>query len=351
MNKLQKLSNYRFHIIFWCLYAILDYTLGVYFTGKPIPFFGALLHYLLNIAFFYLLANWAFPFALNQRRLIPYRFPVIIMVLIIYVAAKFLLDVIFGYHTTVNILESLVSKKIIAGYLFRFLSFAFLAFGSYYQVRYYKEREERYSFMEKQFNAMINPPKEINKEFQLRNDIIERHPDVHFVFSTLSYLFTRLSKKNAVAARIIEGLSELMRYPLKFSDRFASSVLSDEIHQLKTRIEINRLMGKDNHDLLINIPKELMNRLIPAGILMPIMVGIMKTGRSGRPVSLDLILDNESLFISFSNFKIISSSEKFTEDLEWIRERLTEEYGAYAYLEINIREPSDNIFIRIDRFE
>jgi hypothetical protein len=350
MNKFQKLSDYRFHVAFWCVYIVLDYTLGLYFTGKPIAFFGALFHYHLNIGFFYLLAKWAFPFALDQWRLIPYRFPAVILMLVLYVIFKFLLDVILGYRSSGNILDILLSAKTIAGYLYRFIFFAFLAFGNYYQDRYNREREGRYSFMEKQFNALLSQTGKKNKEAHLRDDIIVRHPDIHFVFSTLSYLHTRLSKKDLVAAKIIAGLSELMRYPLRFDADFASSTLSDELYQLKTRLEVKRLMGKGAFDFSINIHRQLLDRFFPAGILMPIMVGVIKTGKPGVPASLDFTLEDETLLISFSNFKMINSSEKFTDDLEWVKERLTEEYGSYAKLDFIIGEPFDYLNIRIDRF-
>jgi two-component system LytT family sensor kinase len=351
MNKLLKLFNLYFvEVIIWCLYISVDYTLAFFFLNKVPEFYVALYHYLLNIAFFYLLAEWTFPWALNHWRLIPYRFPVIILMLVLYVVAKLLIDYILGSLPSADLVEILFSAKNIAGYLYRFSYFAFSAIGYYYIKKYHREREDRYSFMEKQFNVLISQTNGKNKEAHLRDDIILRHPDIHFVFSTLSYLHTRLSKKDLVAAKTIAGLSELMRYPLRFSADFASSILSDELYQLKTRLEVKRLMGKGTFDFSINIPKQLLDRFFPAGILMPIIVGIMKTGKPDISASLDFALEGETLLISFSNFKMISSSVKFTEDLEWVKERLTEEYGSYAQLEFVVGESFDYLNIRIDRF-
>lgn len=115
MKKLQTLFNdYGIHAVIWIAYIAVDYNLAYYFLGSVPEFYKSLPHYVLNIAFFYLLSLLVFPWALDRRSLIPYRLAAIGMMLLLYVVSKFYLDMLLIARTSYSI-STLLSAQLVSG--------------------------------------------------------------------------------------------------------------------------------------------------------------------------------------------------------------------------------------------
>lgn len=207
--------------------------------------------------------------------------------------------------------------------------------------------------MEQQFNAMIKNERSLNQNSQLRDQLIGRHVSTHFVFATLNYLFSRLQRREPKSAQVVLSLSELLRYPFTNIRNGGFAIISEEIAQLQTRLSLKQTIREEPLGIEIAAAPELLDMVIPAGILMPLMVGILRTNMAPERkfrILLDIALSGSALIICFSSFLFDAEDERLESDIHWAKERLLDVYGTAAQVQLKKGKLFDELLIRIDEF-
>lgn len=129
------------------------------------------------------------------------------------------------------------------------------------------------------------------------------HP--HFMFNTLNSIYSMALRNSSQTAEAIHKLSNLMRYMMAECNQPAIA-LEQEIHIIKTYIELEKARMGDRLDHSLNIQGDLGGRTIAPLLLLPFVENSFKHGAHTTDerawVSLDISLKNDNQFV----FKLIN---------------------------------------------
>lgn len=274
-------SKYWKHILFWTAYISYECSL-LYFSGIPIPFFKTIIFFSINIFFVYGISN----LILKKEKL--ELFVGIITFVALFIVLKTLLEYFFELRFS------------IIGQVMR--SFHFLLMGIGYGI--YKKSEMMHEAKLKLISEInLYKQNEINSEkdlIALQYKLLKAQINPHFIFNTLSYLYTSTHKLNSNVSDSIYLLTTILRHTLANDSSF--SKLSEELNYIKDYIEINKLR---NPNIFINLDIELNSSediLIPKLLLATLIENIYKHGDISIP-------DASHISIKLENDRLIYLSE------------------------------------------
>jgi len=108
----------------------------------------------------------------------------------------------------------------------------------------------------------------------------------HFLFNTLNSLSTLVLRQRTLEAeRMIMNLATFFRTSLT-CDPFAEVPLSDEIRMQRLYLDIEQVRFPERLSVVVDVPPELENALVPSLILQPLVENVIKHGvaRSTGPI-------------------------------------------------------------------
>jgi sensor histidine kinase YesM len=143
-----------------------------------------------------------------------------------------------------------------------------------------------------------------NVEAQLKILQAQVHP--HFLFNTLNNIYSESQEKAPKAARLVGGLSELLRFILYESNK-THVLLQTELKLIRDYISLEQIRYGNNLEIHIDMPEETGNLVIAPLLLLPLVENCFKHGSSQlieQPwINLKLELNKEQMHLKLMNGK------------------------------------------------
>ncbi|NOR73699.1 MAG: histidine kinase [Draconibacterium sp.] len=178
------------------------------------------------------------------------------------------------------------------------------------------------------------------KEAELKLLKAQIHP--HFLFNTLNNLYGLTLEKSDKAPDLVLKLSEILDYILYRCNEKRVS-LSEEIHNLKNYIEIEKIRYSEELKLELHFPENTNNLSIAPLIILPFVENAFKHGVSNYPgiatVKINILLTGNNLIFNIKNSKNpnIKKNKNYTKGigLNNVKKRLNLIYPEKYILSIN----------------
>ncbi|MCK5729470.1 MAG: histidine kinase [Draconibacterium sp.] len=178
------------------------------------------------------------------------------------------------------------------------------------------------------------------KEAELKLLKAQIHP--HFLFNTLNNLYGLTLEKSNKAPDLVLRLSEILDYILYRCNEKRVS-LSEEIHNLKNYIEIEKIRYSEKLNLELNFPENTNNLSIAPLIILPFVENAFKHGVSNYPgiatVKIKILLTGNNLIFNIENTKNpnIKKDKNYSKGigLNNVKQRLNLMYPEKYILSIN----------------
>ncbi len=153
----------------------------------------------------------------------------------------------------------------------------------------------------------------------------------HFLFNSLSFIYTKTIKSSPDAAHAVSLLSEIMSYALDDSGEFGMIPLAMEVAQMKRVIEMNQI--RFDHTLKIRYDEDIAtnNAPLPIFTLVTLVENAFKHGDLNdekHPVTIELKVSLNKIYFLLSNKKKKGPKEPSKGiGLSNVRQRLQMIYG------------------------
>ncbi|MDB5146595.1 MAG: hypothetical protein JWQ57_615, partial [Mucilaginibacter sp.] len=173
------------------------------------------------------------------------------------------------------------------------------------------------------------------KALQAELNVIKSQINPHFVFNTLGFLYAETYKKLPEVGQSIITLSNIMRYALtKNEDGYSS--LESELAYIKDFIKIHESRSKAFF-MKISIESGIKPYKVVSLVLITLIENMFKHGifnQNTKEAALSIAGEDGKLHFYSLNYKNNNSVNKVQSNgigLNYIRERLTDEYGREGY--------------------
>ncbi len=300
------LMKFRFHIIFWVVYIIYEIA-TIFFIGRHFsPVIDYVTHYILNISAFYGNTYLALRFAYGAKNALINGILSGLVVLIGYLALKYLLDMFFlssGIHTKDQIgnIASFFGNGIWRALYFIGLSTAYTV--SVYAI---ESRKQVDSLKLQQLKSQLEKQKLEKNLLAAENAYLKAQINPHFVFNSLNFIQNYVAGYTEKGSELIIQLAEVMRYAFAEPTPDGKVNLSDEVEQLYSYLYLNQ--QRFNHNLFIDVQVNgdtENTRIIPL-VLISVLENMFKYGEladSTVPARFHLNVDHDGVSLSVQNKK------------------------------------------------
>ena len=307
------------HLLFWMIYILYETAIG-YFGGLGITLLGTLLAFTVNTGVFYATSYCYFQSRKHIKNAILLLLAMLCEVVVIIgisIVLKILVDIILDKIKFVDD----INKERITTLIMR--SIYFVIMGLAYSVfREVGKKEREVIILEK-------------KALQAELNVIKSQINPHFVFNTLGFLYAETYKKLPEVGQSIITLSNIMRYALtKNEDGYSS--LESELAYIKDFIKIHESRSKAFF-MKISIESSAVPYKVVSLVLITLIENMFKHGifnQNTKEAALRIAVNDGKLHFYSLNYKNNNSVNKVQSNgigLNYIRERLTDEYGREGY--------------------
>ncbi|MBD0297486.1 MAG: histidine kinase [Flavisolibacter sp.] len=161
----------------------------------------------------------------------------------------------------------------------------------------------KYWYVKEQRNLQLQKE---NVEAQLQLLKAQVHP--HFLFNTLNNIYSFTQNTSPIAARLVSGLSDLLRYILYEGNQFFVP-LHKELKMLQDYIMLEKVRYGNQLEVHLDLPAETNNLQIAPLLLLPLVENCFKHGTSTileHPwISLHLTIEEKEMQLKLVNGKAV----------------------------------------------
>lgn len=321
-----KWKTIGWHLLFWLIYILYEEVI-VFYAKQPAEPLGTLYSFLINALVFY-----------NFWRCIRYLTKkiknIFLLILAILVTASIII--------TITVFFKILGDAIIQNADFKTHASPFRRMSLIMRTIYFGGMGAAYGFAkeviqkEREAAQLIEKQQILEKKaLQAELNVIKSQINPHFVFNTLGFLYAETYKKLPEVGQSIITLSNIMRYALtKNEDGYSS--LESELAYIKDFIKIHESRSKAFF-MQISIERGLIPYKVVSLVLITLIENMFKHGifnQNTKEAALSIIVEDEKLHFYSLNYKNNNSVNKVQSNgigLNYIRERLTDEYGLEGY--------------------
>jgi len=337
LNQFAKFINrYRIHILSWSIYIFYEVFMVELISGTRGSLSTYVVHYMFNIALFYIHAHVVLPEVFKMPRQAFWRLPagvageVVLYFLTLYAVDYLLLKY---FHLMVEVTLTL-NKLFFVKIIYR--SFYFIGFstGYYFLITFIKERILNEKLEKQKLNDIIDQQKVKNELNTAVNAYLKAQINPHFLFNTLNYIYNNIRKTAPKAAEAIITLSDMMRFAIKSENPEGLVQLSDEIEQLENLIVLHQLRQEDALYLHLDYPAGGCELSFIPLVLLTLAENMFKHGNLSKascPARIAIKVNETGLEIATSNLiNEVRGGVNTHLGLENVRQRLFHTYGERA---------------------
>lgn len=328
------IRKYLWHFIWWSVLIIGYFFLLINFRS-PYKITHYLLQCTFNLLLFYGVGFLLMPYALRKRRLGLFIFLIILLIPVAGIAKygmrlglKWMFNLDFVHTESLNqhyyTLIPLAAAFIVAGIIAKLL----IDWQNHQKIEEELRNEKTVSEL-MYLKLQVNP---------------------HFLFNTLNNLYYLCLQKSDNAPEMVMKLSDLMRYVVTVG-KMDTVPLPEEINQLNSYIELERLRLPDPDCIKVNLSGNPENKQIAPLLLLPFVENAFKHSRDSIKLGINITLQviGDELFFEISNhFNEADNSRRSGIGLENVKRRLELSYPENYHLQIRNDSGIFQVFLKIN---
>ncbi|MNK05934.1 Sensor histidine kinase YehU [compost metagenome] len=333
------INNNRIHFIAWSLFIFYEVVVTGILRGYFATFSNYAVFYILNICLFYFHAHVVMPSAKNETSKAIWLLPVLIFIeIVVYVPMTiYIVSFLQKYAGLTIYTPAELNSTSIANGVWRTSYFLLFSSGYYYLTNYLKERKTA-QLAEKERLLMIIEHQNVNAELiKSQHAHLKAQINPHFLFNTLSFIYSNTRKVVPEAAEAIMSLSEMMRYAIQDDSDRNFTALTHEIEQIENLIRLHQIKSENGLNIYLDYDDNLKDIEILPLILITLVENIFKHGdllKDEHPARISISCDGQTLVVQTTN--LINTKTTGTSHhigLENIRKRLRMVYENMASLQ------------------
>lgn len=347
-------NKYRVHFVVWLFFIFYEIVLTGILRGYFASMGNYFVFYVFNISLFYFHAHVILPIAHKNPKHTFWLLPILIVVEVaIYVPLTITVVAYLQQYADLSVFtKAAINKTSLGNGVWRTIYFILFSSGYYYLIKYLKERKIAQQ-AEKERLLMIIENQTVQAELvKTQYAHLKAQINPHFLFNTLSFIYSGTRKVAPEAAEAIMSLSEMMRYALQEETENNFVPLKSEIEQIENLIKLHQLKSETALNISFKYDDLEDVQIIPL-ILMTLVENVFKHGnllKPENPARISIYSDGNTLIIETTNlisYKISNNSNHI--GLDNTKKRLNMMYGNKASL--NFNATSDNYFNVLLRIE
>lgn len=244
------LNPLSLHLLVWVLYFFYENGIVMIVEPTAISLTSTLIFFFLNAFIFYVHTYLILPHTLKRRKYLLLAVFTILLCLV-YIGLNYLITWYMESRLIPVMYTSKPFKVFVLLRIFRFVYFISLSYG-YYLALATIRTERKLRKIDKVRIAETQKKTFLEKEIlstELSYLRYQIHP--HFLFNTLSFIYTQVRSHSQTAAKSVMLLSDIMRYALDNHDDEGKVELEREIQHILNLIEIHQL--RFNNELYTQI--------------------------------------------------------------------------------------------------
>lgn len=333
------ISRLKVHSIAWLLFIFYEVVINEVLVGAKSTFGNYTVFYVCNILLFYFHAHVAMPASQVKSKKAIWLLPLIIFAeIIIYIPFVLGIARFFMEYAGVTMVSPPDFKlKNIVSVTWRCVYFLFFSTAYYFVMNYIKERKTLQDAEEQRLLMIIENQKVQTELVKSQHAHLKAQINPHFLFNTLSFIYSNARKTAPEAAEAIMSLSEMMRYSMQENERMYTG-LGLEIEQVQNLIHLHQIRSRNTLQISLNYAEELMKIQIIPLVLLTLVENVFKHGNlldAAHPASIDIYQDQSFLIMKTKNLienKVTHSSHHI--GMDNIEKRLNILYGNEATMKV-----------------
>jgi two-component system LytT family sensor kinase len=340
-NYFNFIAHYRVHFITWLFFIFYEVVITGLLRGQFATVGNYVIFYIFNIILFYFHAHVVMPAAKIKTKHVIWRLPLLIAAeVIVYVplvlyTAKFFVK----YAGLILYAPVIFDQRTILSTVWRAIYFIFFSLGYYFLINYIKERKIAQE-AEKERLLMIIENQSVQAELiKSQHAHLKAQINPHFLFNTLSFIYSSTRKVAPEAAETIMTLSDMMRYAIQDDSERTFTDLILEIEQVENLIKLHQIKSENKFNIIFEYDEHLAEVQIIPLVLITLVENMFKHGdllQEEHPALISVDLAQNVLIIETQN--LINLKAKPTSHhigLENIKKRLKMVYEEKAGLQIS----------------
>ena len=276
---------YRIHIVFWAVYILYESALTGIFAGRFGKAENYIVHYLLNISLFYMHSRMMDVFA--KGRVYFLKVPLLVAVEIaLYVPLLAILNHFFTDYNQATATSALgIDKKFIGGAVYRSIFFIIVSTGYWFLRQYLSQRKTAAQLETDRLEQIVKREIAEKKLLIARNAHLRAQVSPHLLFNTLTFIYRRVKKTDALAGEAIISLTSLMRYSLESNYGTELVPLSEEVAQVRGLENMLKILKGGKFYFRMDIDDAVLTSSAVPLILLTLMENIYKHGDLSDPAN------------------------------------------------------------------
>lgn len=298
------------HILVWALYFFYENGILIIVDPSRLAPISTIIFFFLNALIFYANTYLILPYTLGKKRSLQLVFYTLLLGAV-YMLLNYLITFYLEYRNIQTIYTTESVRTFILLRIFRFVYFISLSYG-YYLALTTIRTERRLRKLDEIRIAETQKKARLEKEIlttELAYLRYQIHP--HFLFNTLSFIYTQVREYSRKASKSVMLLSDIMRYALDNHDEEGKVEMEREIQHIINLVEIHQL--RFNNELYtqidINDPVEFKYRRIAPLLLITFVENAFKYGDlqdPELPLKIRICMHDGSLHFFIQNKKKIA---------------------------------------------
>ncbi|QNN44745.1 sensor histidine kinase [Pedobacter roseus] len=334
-------SEYKIHIISWTCFIFWETVLVGLFFGVFGKFGNYAVHYVINIAFFYIHAN-LLRIGTQPYRNAYWKVPLfIILEIAVYMSFVYQFDNFLAHYTNLLTGVQLPFLKRIINLAWRASFFMLFSTGYFFLKRYLSEKAEKERIEKQRFQMLLDKERTDKELLMSKNAFLKAQINPHLLFNTFEFIHQKIRQHSPEDAQVMVYLSDMMRFAATTEHQEGYIKVNEEITQCQNLIKLHQLTQGQIFIELAFSPDVLGIRLIPL-VLLTILENMFKHGNlfdRDNKATIDIYMDGENLKIESRNLPgLVKSEVGFGSGLDNIRTRLDYTYGRAAQMKAFIDE-------------
>jgi two-component system LytT family sensor kinase len=330
------ICRYRIHLIAWLCFITNEVLAARFVAGRFGPLANYLVHYSINISFFYLNAHYLLPLAFKSRYAIYLRIPLVLFSgLVLYLGANYLADQVLSYFTThvfagkyLRVTQYFLFTSMWRGIYFLGFSTGYYFISAYLRSKLATERAERQIL-----EQLVREKQSILQLARAKNAYLQAQINPHFLFNSFNFIYSRSRKSDPDTAQAIILLTRIMRYSLESNHGSSEIRIIEEIAQVKNLIEFWQLRQGYTLPLTFECTEAAAEVSFIPLVLLTLTENMLIHGdlSAKQPASFKIVLRKQILEISTENATYLNQkSSGLNSGLGNVKERLNYAYGDRA---------------------
>lgn len=309
MKKKQRelLKEMAAHIFAWALYFIYENAAVFLIYPKRVFLVSSCFYFLLNAIFFYGNYQLILIVGVDKFKYLK-RIIIVVCLCIIYLNTNYALMILIRDISLPTSMFTASIREFTILRIFRFLYIISISY-TYWLIKDKLKMERNLLSAEKSRYLEIQKTAEMEKE-KIKSELnyLRLQINPHFLFNTLSLIYTEVIKYSEKASESIMLLSNILRNILANPDSDGKVWLKDEIEHITNLIKIHQLRFDKKMSIQLSIPEDELSadkKIIPF-ILITLVENAFKHGDlldKQHATVIDLSIKDEQLFFTLHNKK------------------------------------------------